>query len=143
MQVACARNDERITIDHVASAFSISKSHLTKVVQKLAHEGMLQTTRGRSGGLALGRAPSDIRLGDVVRALEASQALVECQESGGYCVIAPACALRAVLEDGVKAFFKVLDASTLADLVRRPQKLVSLLRPNQPHASSVRSATKT
>jgi Rrf2 family transcriptional regulator, nitric oxide-sensitive transcriptional repressor len=68
MQVACAKGDERVTIDHIANAFSISKSHLTKVVQPLAHEGLLRTSRGRSGGLALGRAASQIHLGQVVRA---------------------------------------------------------------------------
>jgi Rrf2 family transcriptional regulator, nitric oxide-sensitive transcriptional repressor len=127
MQVACTKDDERITIDDIANAFSISKSHLTKVVQTLAHEGLLHTTRGRSGGLALGRPPSEIRLGHVVRMLEASDALVECQALDGRCVLAPACALRGILEDATAAFFRVLDDATLLDLVRKPQRLIALL----------------
>lgn len=128
MQVACAAPDQRVTIEGIANTFSISKSHLTKVVYALAQQGLLHTTRGRSGGLALGRAPAKIRVGDVVRMLEASQALVACQEQGGHCVLTPACVLRDVLEEASIAFFRVLDQTTLADLVRKPQRLVTLLR---------------
>lgn len=128
MQVCAAPEGVRITIDDVATGYGISRSHLTKVVQNLGVHGFLQNTRGRSGGLQLARAAEDISLGEVVRALEATQALVECHQQDGQCVVAPACGLKHVLLRAQHAFFAVLDEYTLQDLVRAPKPFFRLLR---------------
>jgi len=51
---------------------------LQKIVQDLAAAGLVQTQRGAGGGVVLARPPEAIRIGEVVRRLEAGQALVEC-----------------------------------------------------------------
>ncbi len=67
----CAVHQQRehpITISEVAQVHNISRSHLTKIVQDLAGRGLLETTRGRGGGMRLLRPAQDISLGTVVRA---------------------------------------------------------------------------
>ena len=52
----CAANEGReqpITITEVAESFDISRSHLTKIVQQLAADNLLETSRGRGGGMRL------------------------------------------------------------------------------------------
>lgn len=124
-----AVNTDRLcTIADVAARYDISKNHLMKVAHILGTEGYIKSVRGRSGGLALGRQASDINIGEIVRTMEADLAIVECfQGDGGECLITPACRLKGVLNEAVKAFLAVLDRHTLDDLVRRNAKLRLLL----------------
>ncbi|MEE9392126.1 MAG: Rrf2 family transcriptional regulator [Planctomycetota bacterium] len=101
----------------IARAFDISFNHLSKVVNRLGHEGLVEVKRGRGGGICLGLQPKDIIIGDVVRRFEGPLALVECQEESGDCVIAKACTLNSVLADAGRAFFSVLDGVSLEDLL--------------------------
>lgn len=54
----------------MAEALHVSEAHLAKVLNRLAREGLLNSTRGPAGGYALAREPKEIRLLDVYEALE-------------------------------------------------------------------------
>ncbi|MCM2563325.1 Rrf2 family transcriptional regulator [Lutimaribacter sp. EGI FJ00015] len=110
------------TTAELASEFTVSRNHLAKVISALAAAELLVTRRGGGGGSMLARAPEDVRLGDVVAALEEGQALVECFAAGGHsCTLAPRCRLKARLAHAQAAFIDDLNTSTLADCVYRPQ----------------------
>lgn len=117
----CAAAQDRltaVTITEVADAYDISRSHLTKIVQQLGATGLLETTRGRGGGIRLRRAPTDINLGAVVRATETDFHLVECFDpSTNQCRLTPSCGLKGILAQAMHSFMQVLDAYTLADLM--------------------------
>ena len=75
----CARHPQRlVTISELAEHHGLSKGHLMKVVNDLARQGLIETTRGRGGGLRLSEGARAIRIGDVVRASETDFRLVEC-----------------------------------------------------------------
>ena len=70
----------------------------------------------RAKGGRLTRPPQSITLGEVVRALEQRQALVECfRKDGGDCVLKPRCRLKARLAAAREAFMRELDTTTLAE----------------------------
>ena len=120
--------DNLCTIADTATRYGISKNHLMKVAHILGREGIIETVRGRSGGLRLKQTSSDIQVGDVVRLMEADLALVECFQGGkGQCLITPACKLKGVLRDAMDAFLDVLDQYTIKDLVSRNPELKLLL----------------
>ena len=101
----------------LAQEFQLSRNHLTKIMQKLAGAGLVQTRRGGGGGARLARPPEEIRLGDIVRLLEEGQALVECFEpSGGDCTIDGGCRLKSRLRGAEMGFIDNLNRSTLADI---------------------------
>ena len=114
----CAAHPGRlITISELAERHAVSKNHLMKVVNDLARQGMLETTRGRGGGLRLSMSPASIRVGDVVRHCETDFRLVECFDSStNTCSLTPTCRLKGVLNAALQAYFKELDAATLADI---------------------------
>ena len=114
----CAAHPGRlITIAELAERHAVSKNHLMKVVNDLARQGMLETTRGRGGGLRLSMSPASIRVGDVVRHCETDFRLVECfDSSSNTCSLTPTCRLKGVLNAALLAYFKELDAATLADI---------------------------
>lgn len=121
--------DSLCTIAEIASHYRISKNHLMKVALALTNTGIVESVRGRSGGLRLRRAPAEIFIGDVVRKLEADFAVVECfQPDKGNCLITPACRLIGVMNEAVKAFLAVLDRYTIADLVDGNPALADLLK---------------
>lgn len=115
---AAGHADELVTIDQICAATDISRNHLVKIVHMLGKTGFLSTTRGRMGGLRLGRPAELIAVGDVVRTLEPNFHVVECCDvERNTCVITSACGLRGALAAAVRAYFDVLDRCTLADLV--------------------------
>ncbi len=117
------KNGELASVKEISSAFSISENHLVKVVHNLAKLGYLETFRGRSGGMRLAKKPSEIGVGEVVRAVE-TMAVVECiSPRKGTCCIKGVCELQMALGRATAAFLAELDKLTLADLVTNEQEL--------------------
>jgi len=121
-----ARPERLCSIAEVAQAYQVSQNHLMKVVNRLARQGYVESVRGRSGGIRLGRSPEAINLGALVRDTEDGFDLVDC----GTCIIAPACGVTSVLGEALAAFFAVLDRYTLADMLGRRGDLRLLLASN-------------
>jgi Rrf2 family transcriptional regulator, nitric oxide-sensitive transcriptional repressor len=115
----CAAHRQRlVTIGELAEHHRLSKNHLMKVVNDLARQGLIETTRGRGGGLRLSKAPEAVRIGDVVRASETDFRLVECFDPAtNACTLSPRCRLKHVFDAALQAYFRELDGATLADLV--------------------------
>lgn len=112
-----AHPDELTTIGELAELYGISKNHLMKIVQDLGRKGLLETTRGRGGGVRLGADPTKVRLGDIVRMAETDLRLVECFDpETNRCRLVPGCRLQHTLNTALKAYFAELDRVTLADL---------------------------
>jgi Rrf2 family nitric oxide-sensitive transcriptional repressor len=110
-------DDRVVTIDELARRHRVSKNHLMKVAQTLVGLGLVQSVRGRAGGLRLARDPRDVRIGAVVRLLEDDMRLVECLGEGpAGCVLVGACRLTRAMAQAVEAFLAELDKLTLADL---------------------------
>lgn len=121
---AALRGSERTTIDEVAETFGISRHHLVKVVHDLGRSGHLATHRGVGGGFTLGRPADQIRLGEIVRLGEETETVIECtSRSGQPCRLSPACRLKDVLDEAAEAFFAVLDAYSVADLLQQPSRI--------------------
>lgn len=108
-----------VTIQEIATACGVSKSHLMKVVMSLVGAGLLTSTRGRNGGISLAMNSNDITIGAVVRLMEYNLALVECmKDESSNCPLLPQCRLKSVFHNAQEAFFATLDKSKLADLLR-------------------------
>jgi Rrf2 family nitric oxide-sensitive transcriptional repressor len=94
-----------------------------KIVNDLARQGLLETARGRGGGLRLLKDPAAIRVGDVVRASETDFRLVECFDADtNACTLTPGCRLKRVFSRALRAYFDELDAASLADIAQAPSQ---------------------
>ncbi|OUS19662.1 Rrf2 family transcriptional regulator [Rhodobacterales bacterium 59_46_T64] len=124
MRMASAPDQAFSTAD-LAEEFQLSRNHLTKIMQRLAQGGIVETRRGVNGGAVLRRTPAEIRLGDVVRLLEQGQSLVECfGPKGGDCTIDGCCRLKSRLRQAENRFIADLNGSTLLD-VALPRRAVA------------------
>lgn len=114
-----ASEPERLSAQDIARRHAVSYAHVQKVVQSLQAAGFVDTFRGRGGGVQLARAPEDIRIGDVVRALEPHLDFVECfREGKARCLLTGGCALTATLRRARDAMLAELDRTTLAEILR-------------------------
>lgn len=117
LMYAASKPEKLLTIEETARAYGISRAHLMKVVNQLIRDGFLTAIRGRSGGFRLGRDPSEIRVGQVVRLTEPDFAMVECFTCDNKCVITSSCGLKKLLAEALQAFFTKLDETSLKDLL--------------------------
>lgn len=124
------RRDEPVTIQEASERFAISKNHLVKISHRLTLIGLVESSKGRNGGIRLARAPESISVEEALRATEDNFDLVECFSSEqNQCVISGACKLTGVLLSARAAFFDVLAQVTLADLVGNGRMLERALLP--------------
>ncbi|AST93870.1 Rrf2 family transcriptional regulator [Sutcliffiella cohnii] len=120
--------DKRSNIKDISAFYHISNNHLGKVVHELGKLGIIDTVRGRNGGIKLAKHPSEINIGAIVRETEKPIHLVECFNSeSNMCKISPACRLKGVLYEALQAYFKVLEQYTLEDLLQNKDQLKELL----------------
>lgn len=126
-----------VSLVEVSRAYGISRAHLAKVTQRLIELEIVESVRGRGGGIRLGKAPAAINLGALVRATEPHLHLVECfDRATNTCPIEPVCKLKGVLHEAKAAFLATLDRYTLADLLVRPARLQELWAGNLRRATS-------
>ena len=110
--------DRLVTIQDIANLHSISKNHLMKVVYQLGLSGLVETVRGRNGGLRLKLEPADINIGALVRQTETDFFMAECfDRDNNQCALSSACKLKRVLSDATQAYLAVLDSVTLEALL--------------------------
>jgi len=121
-------SEELASIKEISETFSISEHHLRKIVFDLSKQGLIETTRGRYGGIRLAEKPENINIGEIVRDLEQDFYLLECFDKGrNHCILSPACQLKFALHEALEAFFKVLDQYTLKDLIVNENELLELM----------------
>ncbi|WP_243794545.1 Rrf2 family transcriptional regulator [Saccharopolyspora gloriosae] len=107
------------TTREVADAVVVPHSHAAKVVTRLQHLGVVETQRGRRGGLVLTDTGRSCSLGWLVRELEGEGDVVGCEEEPP-CPLRSACRLREALRTAQAAFYAALDPITVEDLAAAP-----------------------
>jgi Rrf2 family nitric oxide-sensitive transcriptional repressor len=122
--------DKLATIQEVSDRFAISKNHLVKISHELTKQGLIESVRGRNGGVRLALPPEEINLEMVLRATEEDFDLVECFNSEtNQCVISEVCRLNSILDEALEAFLAKLRKVSLADLVRNGKVIEAELLP--------------
>jgi len=111
-----------VRLKDIARRQDISLHYLERLIAPLIVAGLVKSTRGARGGVLLVKAPSQVKLSEVIQALEGSIAPVKCVSDPGLCQRSALCASRDVWSELMKAMVQVLDSTTLQDLVDRQKK---------------------
>jgi Rrf2 family protein len=109
--IDCAKaGDQLVKVGDVAQRLDITQQNAFKIVHLLARAGFLASVRGRRGGVRLARPAAEIRIGDVVRAIEVTG--FEDKEAVSQV------GLTRIVDDALEAFISVLDQHTLAEMAQ-------------------------
>ncbi len=120
-------------IKEISAVYGISNNHLSKIVFQLGKLGLIETIRGRNGGMKLGKHPKDINIGFVVRQTEDLH-VVECfNKETNTCIISSACKLKHVLNEALHAYLNVLDSYTLEDMLHNKEYIRSIFHETTPN----------
>lgn len=86
----------------------------------LKASGLIRSARGPRGGYMLAKEPCEISLHDIVQAPEGSWALVDCLDDDTLCDRTKERVTYEIWDDVQAAIHKILDSTTLADMIERP-----------------------
>ncbi len=108
-----------IPIRQMSDKLGISFHFLTKILQQLTAEGILESFKGPNGGVRLVRTGSEIPLMDVVVAIDGSKLLTECALGLPGCGVKAPCPIHDKWAETRDSIREMLENSTLTELVRK------------------------
>ena len=106
--------DNAVSASTLENYISVSGKYLEKIMRMLAGRNIVSASRGASGGYFLTRAPEEITIGEIVRALEDDMEIIECVKDGGKCKCCPSAGVWKKLYDSINS---VLDSMTLKQMI--------------------------
>jgi Rrf2 family protein len=106
----------------VAARMEVSEKYLGHVIPSLKRAGLIKASRGAHGGYLLAREPSEICLGEVVRAVEGDISIVECVGSPDVCHRAGLCVTRDKWVALRLRIMEFLDAITLEQMAEEQRE---------------------
>ena len=119
VDLALAESPSPVSLKDVATRQNLSDKYLEQIVTPLSHAGIVRSVRGAGGGYLLTRKPEEYTVGDILRPLEGDLAPVECATDEGYCDRCGECVTVELWQEIHRAVSRVVDNTTLADLVER------------------------
>lgn len=126
LRVLMYLNQEKrlITLNELAEKLKVSKNNLIKVSNQLAKLDLIETSRGRSGGLLIKEETGRKSLKEIITQTEETFFIAECFSGrGADCLFLRGCALKKSLNQALEAFLDSLGKQSLNDVT--PRKLRS------------------
>lgn len=116
--IELAAAGEMVTAEHVAQATGIPHNFLENILRDLRRAGLVESRRGQAGGYLLAKPADEISIADVIRAVEGPLANVRGLSPEALAYEGSAAKLRDVWVALRASVRSVLEAVTLADVVR-------------------------
>jgi Rrf2 family protein len=117
-----------ILISDLAVKEAIPKKFLELILLELKNQGILQSKKGKGGGYFLLKPPEKITLGQIIRVFDGPLAPLPCASESAFrkcdeCRDVATCGTRYVMKEVRDAMAKIVDSTTLADLLKRVELL--------------------
>ena len=111
-----------VLIRDISKRQEISKQYLEQLFIPLRAAGLVRATRGARGGFTLAKLPSQIKLSEIIQVMEGSASPAECLDNARICSRSDSCVTRGIWAEMKEAIDKVLEFTTLQDLVERQRE---------------------
>jgi len=118
-----------VLISDIAHREALPHKFLELILLELRNQGILGSKKGKGGGYFLARRPELVHLGEVLRVLEGPLAPIPCVSKTAYvrcaeCRDERTCGIRMVMKDVRDATARILDQTSLADILKRVELAV-------------------
>ncbi|MGD1009761.1 MAG: Rrf2 family transcriptional regulator [Candidatus Aminicenantales bacterium] len=111
-----------VILRDVSADEEISIRYLEQIIIPLKISRLVKSTRGAGGGYKLARDPGEIKLSEILYALEGSCCLVECMEDPDFCDRIETCATYDIWKGASEMLKNYFDGITLRDVVEMAEK---------------------
>lgn len=122
---AYRQGKKSVNLKDIAEEEGISFRYLEQIIIPLKFANLVKSIRGAGGGYSLTRKPSEIKLIDILEALEGSCALVDCVIDRNFCSRLPRCAVYEIWKEASKVledYFSKVTLQTLLDICDKKEK---------------------
>lgn len=119
--------------NEIAETYGIPQALLSKILQKLARAGFLQSEHGTNGGYRLARDPEEITTLEVIREIDGPIILTACFTEHGECSHTDRCNVREPLRKVHEGILRLLSSISIAEMSREDARVPGLDAP-QPQA---------
>lgn len=109
---------ESSSAKEIAETYGIPQPLLSKILQKLAKNGFLQSEHGTNGGYKLARDARDITALEVIRTIDGPIFLTACFTEHGYCCHTDKCIVRDPLQKVHEGILRLLASISIADMAQ-------------------------
>jgi Rrf2 family protein len=109
----------------IAARQHIPEPYLDQLLTTLRRAGFIRSVRGPQGGHQLVRDPFELKLSEVIVALEGSLAPIACLEPDSACPKGAACSQREVWDEVMKATMAILEANTIGAMAKREREALA------------------
>ena len=116
MFLATLPEGELTTSRVIAEAVATPYSHVSKAVMRLRELGLVESLRGRTGGVRISPAGRTATVGWLLRQLDTRADVADCETPHGDCPLSDGCGLRRALRRAREAFYAELDGIVIAGL---------------------------
>lgn len=116
MAVLASESDAAFSVRELSGRLPVSANHLAKVLQRLTHAGLVEASRGPSGGFRLRRAPTEVTLLEIHEAVEGRLDVVGCLFTPARCD--GTCILGDTVHRANALVYERLATTRLADAAR-------------------------
>jgi len=113
---------ESIILKKISDDEDISIRYLEQIIIPLKIARLVKSIRGAGGGYILARHPSEIKLREILSALEGSCCLVECVDDEDYCDKIDKCATYDIWKNASSLLKNYFENTTLQNLVEIADK---------------------
>jgi Rrf2 family protein len=117
--IASVEGNQFISIKQVAEELDISFHFLTKILQTLTQDGIMNSYRGPNGGIMLARSAKDISLIEIVRSIDGNEIFTDCFLGLPHCGNPIPCPVHEQWATIRTDIAKVLSSTTLFDLATK------------------------
>ncbi|MBU1290397.1 MAG: Rrf2 family transcriptional regulator [bacterium] len=114
-----------VSLKNIARRQEISERYLEHIMIVLQSAGLVQSTRGSRGGFSLAKLPKEIKLSQIIQAVEGSISPVACVDDPKLCNRVDVCVTYEIWKKLKKAILEVFDSVTLEDMVEMQKKKLS------------------
>lgn len=123
LDLALNHSDRRfVLLKEISQRQNISSKYLGHLIAALKQAGLVVAARGAHGGYRLAKPPAEIKLLDIVLAVEGDLRIVECVRDPSVCSRSQTCVTReiwATMGEGITQF---LASITLEEMAQRHKK---------------------
>ncbi|MFB0566926.1 MAG: Rrf2 family transcriptional regulator [Candidatus Aminicenantaceae bacterium] len=109
---------EAVILKNISDEEEISIRYLEQIIIPLKIARLVKSIRGAGGGYTLARSPSEIKVSEILKALEGSCCLVDCVEDEEYCNRIPTCATYEIWKEATNMLKNYFEGISLQDLVK-------------------------